>query len=157
VPANSRSAPALWPLGLFDAVGIQLNISDVRMVVDPADFQGYLALMQTLPRAAAQYYTVSAPAAVLLKPFRGSWIGWLMGLNWPDSEFMHACMHACMPRLMHLLGSAAVMQSCMPMSCKGIEGQRVSETQRGAEPFSSAALYYDTPSPCQPCMHACPG
>ncbi len=57
--ANSQNVPQLWPLGLFDAVGTGLNISDVRLVVDAADLQGYLALMQTLPRAVAQYYTVS--------------------------------------------------------------------------------------------------
>jgi hypothetical protein len=58
-PADD-TVPQLWPLGLFDKVGTGLNISDVRLVVDGVDFQQYLALMQTLPRAVAQYHTVRA-------------------------------------------------------------------------------------------------
>lgn len=56
-PADNN-VPQLWPLGLFDKVGTGLNISDVRLIVDLADFQQYLTLMQTLPRAVAQYHTV---------------------------------------------------------------------------------------------------
>lgn len=58
--ANGQNGPPFWPLGLYDTVGTGLNISDVRLVVDAAVLQDYLALMQTLPRAVAQYYTVSA-------------------------------------------------------------------------------------------------
>jgi hypothetical protein len=58
-PADSGAAPALWPSGLFDSVGTGLNISDVRLVVDAADFSQYLAHMQSLPRSVAQYYTDS--------------------------------------------------------------------------------------------------
>lgn len=56
-PADGGAAPALWPSGLFDSVGTGLNMSDVRLVVDAADFSQYLALMQSLPRSVAQYYT----------------------------------------------------------------------------------------------------
>jgi hypothetical protein len=56
--AADDNVPQLWPLGLFDTVGTGLNISDVRLIVDAVDLQQYLALMQTLPRAVAQYHTV---------------------------------------------------------------------------------------------------
>lgn len=50
--------PQLWPLGMYTAVGNGLNISDVRLMVDAADLQQYMELMQRLPRAVAQYHTV---------------------------------------------------------------------------------------------------
>ena len=109
-------------------MGIQLNISDVRLVVDEADFKGYLALMQSLPRAAAEYYAVSVPAAVQMLVCSWSFqallcvmIGLLMGFDWPSS----ALMHACTPCLMHHADAAAFMPCFMMMSCRDIQGQRV--------------------------------
>lgn len=57
--------PQLWPLGLYSAVGNGLNISDVRLMVDAADLQQYLELMQSLPRAVAQYHTVRQEVGLL--------------------------------------------------------------------------------------------
>lgn len=56
-PPSTAGVPRLWPLGLFSAPGANLSLTDVRLVVAPADLAAYAQFMAGQSRAAAQYHT----------------------------------------------------------------------------------------------------